>query len=509
MLARTHAKVHIGARHRLTKGTIMDRLGIVVLVVLVACGRGDGQQSPGAIDAPERPDGPVDEGPPDGLTLSGSRIKVSWLSTSDGFKFHPASYDSLLQSPCNWMSFSDGAYCIPDMAFGANYLDSGCTRPVLMFSPPMCQSSPPAYYGALMETTCGSQVLTINAVGQRIAVSQVFSGSPASCTATSPPSGAEFYDVDAVVPLSTFVKATPSIETGSGRIAHTYLAAEDGARIVTDIRDTVLDARCVLVGSIDHVRCVPYPIGPIETLFSDSDCRSRLVDKITIPCSPPFFTRSLYDPATCSAGVFALGADFTGTTVYRMDNMTCTQEPIVFGPQQYLVSEIAVPTLTYSPPSTRLGSGSVRYEGFTSPYEVALGTNLFHDRKLDIECLPSLGADGVQRCMPEPDQFPYPNVAYTDPLCTVQVNIAPLAPRLNSRTCAVGPPRFVVTSDLNPTCTTMGPSFSLHAFPVTTPTTPLYAKEASSCVPFSGPYYVIGPEEPATSFEEIRTTIEL
>jgi hypothetical protein len=27
---------------------------------------------------------------------------------------------------------------------------------------------------------------------------------------------------------------------------------------------------------------------------------------------------------------------------------------------QHLVSEIAVPTLTYSPPSTRLGSGTVR-----------------------------------------------------------------------------------------------------------------------------------------------------
>lgn len=57
MLARTDAKVHIGARHRLTKGTSMDRLGVVALVVSVACGRGDGQQSPGAIDAPVRPDG--------------------------------------------------------------------------------------------------------------------------------------------------------------------------------------------------------------------------------------------------------------------------------------------------------------------------------------------------------------------------------------------------------------------------------------------------------------------
>jgi hypothetical protein len=484
----------------------MHRLGVVVLVVSVACGRGDGQQSPGAIDAPQRPDGPVDEGPPDGLTLSGSRIKVSWLSTSDGFKFQPASYDSQLRSPCNWFSFSDGAYCIPDLAFGTNYLDSGCTRPVLMFSPSMCRSSPPAYYGALTETSCGSQFLTVNAVGQRIAVSQVFSGSPASCTATSPPIGAEFYDVDAVVPLSNFVKATPSLETGSGRLAHTYLAAEDGARIVTGIRDTALDAECGLVGSIDHVRCVPYPLGSSETLFSDSDCRSALVPKITDPCSPPSSTYSLYDPVTCSADVFTLGADFTGATVYGMYNMICTQQQITFHNLQHLVSEIAVPTLTYAPPSTRLGSGSVSYEGFRSPYK---GTNLFHDSKLDFECMPSLGADGVQRCMPPGELF-YPDVRYSDPLCTVEVNIAPQVPRLNSRTCAVGPPRFVVTSDQNPVCTTMGPAFSLHAFPVTAPITPLYAKGESSCVPVSipYPYYVIGPEEPATSFEEIRTTID-
>src|SRR6185295_8025985 len=208
-----------------------------------------------------------------------------------------------------------------------------------------------------------------------------------------------------------------SIETGSGRLVHTYLAAEDGARIVTDIRDTVLDARCLFVGSIDHVRCVPLPLGPIETLFSDSDCHSPLVGKTTDPCSPPLSFYSLYDSATCSAGVFALGADFTGTTVYSMADTTCREEQITPSSLQHLGSEIAVPTLTYSPPSTRLGSGSVSYEGFTSPHG---GTNRVHDRKLDIECLPSLGADGVRRCMPPPDQFPYPNVAYTDPLCTVQ-----------------------------------------------------------------------------------------
>jgi len=60
------------------------------------------------IDAREHPDASVDHGPPEGLTLSGSRIKVSWQSTSDGFKFQPASYDSLLRAPCNWFSFSDG-----------------------------------------------------------------------------------------------------------------------------------------------------------------------------------------------------------------------------------------------------------------------------------------------------------------------------------------------------------------------------------------------------------------
>jgi hypothetical protein len=169
----------------------------------------------------------------------------------------------------------------------------------------------------------------------------------------------------------------------------------------------VLDAPCLLVGSLDHVRCVPYPLGPIATLFSDSDCRSALVGKITNPCSPPSSTYSLYDPATCSAGVFALGGDFTGTTVYEMSNMTCREAPIVFGSLQHLVSEIAVPTLTYSPSSTRLGSGSVSYEAFTSPYEE---TNFLHDSKLDFECSPLLGADGVQRCMPPPLSFPYLNV---------------------------------------------------------------------------------------------------
>jgi hypothetical protein len=490
----------------------MYRVGAVVVVVVlgvsVACGHVAGRQSPDAADTPvDASDASIDAGPPGEASLSGSRIKITWLTTADGFKFQPGSYDSQLKLGCSWVDTADGKRCLPPMSSVSAYLDPSCTRPVVTVASNSCAPTPtpPSYVGNSTPTTCGSQVVTVNAVGNRLSATQIFTLTSSGCVASDVPAGTSVYAVDEPVPLSAFVKAVPGVEAVSGRFAHSYLLAEDGARLVTGILDTQLKIPCVLQGPTGLVKCVPN--GPVQpNLFSDADCQSVLVGKPVGSCAVADAPFALYDAKTCGARVFQRGADFPGTGVFTLTSASCIATTVTAGSMQHVGAEIATPTLAYSQSSTRLGVGEARLDDFTSTYASAASSISLHDNKLDFDCLPFMhGADGVRRCLPPP--FPDFQVVYTDAMCTVPINVVFVGPAVSPTTCALTPPRFVVHRE-GMNCIT--PPFLAHLFPVTTPiTAPLFSMGAS-CQPLSntGPVYAVGPEEPPTSFEEIKTTTD-
>src|SRR5262245_48441882 len=165
----------------------------------------------------------------------------------------------MLKASCAWTDTSDGKRCIPGSPLGGSFLDSGCTQPVVLVSTSSCQPAPVSlgYITISLRTTCSSQVVSVNSIGDPISGTQYFTSGLGGCNPVTISTGTTLHAVGAAIPLSTFVKAVPAIETGTGRLAHTYLVAEDGARIVTGIQDTQLGVPCQLQGSRDRVRCLP------------------------------------------------------------------------------------------------------------------------------------------------------------------------------------------------------------------------------------------------------------
>jgi hypothetical protein len=449
---------------------------------------------------PPPPDDPPDDLPPadevtGGDPVSGTRIKARWHATDDGFRSLQGWFDSQLGVPCSWSDTSDGKRCVPTTALGSNttFLDNQCTRPAVMFTPTACQMARPAYAGRSIFLPCGTQVATVSAVGDRVATSQVFSSASGGCAAITVAAGTEVYAVGSAVPLSAFVRATPSIETGSGRFANTYLIGEDGTRVVTGIRDTTLDTACMLTTAAGQVRCVPSLVSPVPG-FSDTSCRTAIVEKDGGPCTTPASTVSVPDPATCSFRVLERGADFTGPMVFAQVGGTCSSVPTPEYPHQLVGAEVAVPVLAPAPVGSRLNA-KLRSGGF------ATRNSTIRDTQLDFDCLPLLrGADGVRRCLPSLSQ--QAQLVYRNEACTEALHVAIVTPR----TCPTPVPRFVSVAEPL-ACNDAGPVSKFRVFPVTTQiTTPLYTK-GTTCqrlVLGSSRAYALGPEEPASSFQRIE-----
>jgi hypothetical protein len=446
------------------------------------------------------PDDPPDDlPPPDEVTggdpLSGSRIKARWHATDDGFRSFQGWFDSQLGVSCAWTGTADGTRCVPTTALDSNttFLDAQCTRPAAVFTPTSCNATRPAYIGRTTPLSCSIQVTTVSAVGARVSASQVFTNALGGCAAIAVPGGAEVYATDGAVPLSTFVKASPGLETGSGRFANAYLHGEDGARVITGLRDTTLATACMLTTAAGEVRCVPSLASPI-TGFSDASCRTAIVEKDGGSCTTPAATVSIPDPPTCSFRVFQRGADFSGPLVFGPVGGTCTTIPAPEYPHQLVGAEVAVPVLPPLASASRLRV-KVRFGGFTTR------TQTIRDTQLGFNCLPLLrGVDGVRRCLPSPSQQAHR--VYTDAACTQAIHVAIVTPT----TCTTPVPRFVTLPDA-PICTDGGQSSKLRVFPVTTQiTAPLFTKGVS-CQPLvlgSSRAYAVGPEEPASSFQRIE-----
>jgi hypothetical protein len=463
----------------------------LVALAVAACHGGHAHPS----DAPA--DTPVDA-PAGGSPISGSRLKARWFAGTDGFKTQTGWFDSQLQVNCTFQDASDGKRCLPQ-AGGLYYLDAGCTQPATLFTASSCVTTPPPYALHTSSMMCGSVIDQAYAVGARVAATQVYFDTGAGgCTMTTVSAGTDVYRADTAVPLTSFVAATAGLEVGSGRLAHTYLDADDGARAITGIQDTTLGETCVLLGTAPNVGCMP---GAEQTaqFFSDATCRDALVFKNASTCAAPSQYATLYDSTTCSYQPKQLGADFTGTSAYVSMTGTCTAMTVSAG-QLQTVTDLALPTLSYSATAstTRLTTGVVQLDGFSSAFGAV------HDTQLGFDCFVFMhDATGTQRCLPPP--YLRTTALFTDATCKTAVRVATVSPSA----CGTPVPAFVDEPDSTMSCTDFGPPFNMHVYPVTTQiTTQLYQK-GTTCTPFTGPLvYATGPEQPPTSFEPITVTVD-
>lgn len=449
------------------------------------------------------------------VSKNGSRIKVRSISAADGFRSpQDGWFDSQLQARCTWAETSDGTRCVPDTVRGdASYLDASCQQPVVVYrngpgSDPC--AAPPSFFGVYDTVTCAASGATTStlahlyALGQPTTPAQIYLKSGTVCMA-APLSNAVVYPVGGELPLSTFVKATASMETGTGRFAHTLLTGDDGSVAVTGVYDTELGTSCALQLSGDHAVCAPnYQEFP-SSEYSDAQCQSG-VASATCPSEQFITTRD----ATCQRNlhVNALAAEVPATTLYLGNATTCAATTPRPGFRvQSIGAEVPVATLDRSfPTATRLVAATASAGGFAG------SVSTIHDTALDIDCLPIYrGLDGVRRCM-QPEVFVA--TLYSDPQCTSPLP-AVLVP---DSTCPANLPRFAYEYTMAPntnTCVEGGPYYLLRVYSITS-TTPIairmFLPGDAGCTAYDpSAYHVVayshGDEVPPTQFAEVEITV--
>lgn len=450
------------------------------------------------------------------VSKSGSRIKVRSISAADGFRSpQDGWFDSQLQARCAWAETGDGTRCVPDTVRGdASYLDASCQQPAVVYrtgpGTDPC-AAPPSFFGVYHTVTCAASGATTStldhlyALGEPTTPAQIYVKSGTVCMA-QPLSSAVVYPVGGELPLSTFVKATASMETGTGRFAHTLLSGDDGSVAVTGVHDTELGTSCSLLLSGDHAVCVPnYQEFFSDSEHSDAQCQSP-VTPATCPSEQFITTRD----ATCQRNlhVNALGAEVPATTLYLGNATTCLATTPAPGFRvQSIGAEVPVATLDRSfPTATRLVAATASADGFAG------SVSTIHDTALDIDCQPIYrGIDGVRRCM-QPELFV--TTLYSDIQCTSPLP-AVLVP---DTTCPASLPRFAYEYTMAPdtnTCVEGGPNYLLRVYSITS-TSPVairvFMRGDAGCTVYDpSAYHVVvyghGDEVPPTAFAEVAITV--
>jgi hypothetical protein len=150
--------------------------------------------------------------------VSGSRIKSRVMSTPDGAKAFSGFYDTQLSVPCSFGHAADDTLrCLPTTYayVGTFWADSGCTTPVAYSSfgcaPAYATKSDTSttcvdigYYG----TTARTRIYSISGA---YTSSTIWSGSPGSCSMTTPTATFSYYYVGGEVPASTFAAGSIDI----------------------------------------------------------------------------------------------------------------------------------------------------------------------------------------------------------------------------------------------------------------------------------------------------------
>jgi hypothetical protein len=195
------------------------RVTSTVVALLVACGGsgGEGVGPPG----PQGPAGPAGPpGPSGGGTTSGSASGTRLLILQDRFVGadgsvwapNPGSFhDRSLGIDCSIGTAADGVpRCMPVVATfvnGSSFADSSCSTTLAIDFAPGCSLPTYATSSNVPNTCAASVVVHVFPVSGEY-TGPVFSGSPASCFATTRSPGIRYLTIGAEIAASTFVAFT-------------------------------------------------------------------------------------------------------------------------------------------------------------------------------------------------------------------------------------------------------------------------------------------------------------
>jgi hypothetical protein len=422
-----------------------------LIVTLAASCSGAISGSDGASLTPARPD-----------FTSGSRLRAR-VVRADGVSLFAGWHDRVHDVDCSFAEAADGAIrCVPSgssvASAGPAYLDAACAAPAISAGSPDCP--PPKL--AVERDSCG-RVTSIGRVATDLVTvdSVYYKHGDGSCTSGVGGGGRTSLTISERLPLTAFVSAKKVDVSRGGRLAQTYLEAEDGSAQAFELIDTDLETSCTAFRRTD--RCVPQSAAWVFGAYSDPSCTNVLAGTIypfTAACgtAPKLVIDdpgwgSPWDRKGCGPPgptFFEVGARATGE-IYSSAAAGCSQ-----------VSGDGLELFSVGPPTApealaRLihgssGAGRIKLRAYADERGTRLVGYTLFDSARDEECDAALARDGAIRCLPNPQPFGAYSPYFSDSGCTVPTvatrpgcTAPPLVQIVEAGSCGADPTRRLYT----------------------------------------------------------------
>jgi hypothetical protein len=432
---------------------------------------------------------------------SGTRLKLSYLAASDGFKTRQIGvYDSQLGIDCNGATASDDVYrCLPfNNADGEKFSDPGCTQRVAIWE--ACAPKPKYAVRQASSNACTENQVAIYEVGAEIAGATIYMGTPGNC------SKANYVADDKAaamteIPPATFAAIDRVTRPLAPGLDATYFDGSDGLHALARLNDTKHGSLpCNFSLAMDsQPRCLPVSNSTVGLYWGDTECKNDVVLNV---CPPTPIATKYVRGCPYHYQLFGVGAELKlDAAVFAQSSGGCLGVPAAQNQMRYAVTgeipptEFVAATPTTSPSGTRLtidtfDVGTIRI----APPSIQAPLN---DTTLGIKCVARIAADGKIRCIEASDA----RVTYFgDDKCTI-----PIASNFKT-TCAVA--KFA-ERQLDGVC---GDKVAVHHVLTKRASAIAYARSTTGpdCNPIdlssSVDLYDIGPEVPPTDFMELTTT---
>jgi hypothetical protein len=485
-------------------GTEGDEAGSDTATTGDTGGSADGTAS----DDASGPDGTGDDtaggADPDAAVVSGDRLRRRDLVADGGARVFVGLHDTELDLDCRFEWAEDGTpRCLPQFQLNVAYADEGCTEPVFPATD-ACEIE--WIYERTRDYACGEHSLyTTYRIDRGAAPASGTFWYRTSSGCVEAGVSDELLAVEHVSP-ETFVGGVFDDVPREGGVVARFVAAEDGARVMTELRDEARDAACIT--GMDGARCRPARVAgtsPARTsgaTYADAAC-DVLVAVWTPddPC-PPDATVTWNEGCAAIHSYFEVGRAYDPADVTQWTGATCEAFG-AYGPP--FAVGAAIPE-SEMPAIDRIEEGDGRLrawaDGSIAGEPLSPG-RAFVDTETGKECRPGRFEDGAWRCVPA-DAILFSDLeiaTWSDPGCTGDRLLSPWS-------CAPDDARVLEVDFVYCEGETVIAAYELgDPFEGTT----AYADYGDGCMPLevvAGEWHRLGAALPATAFEALEHVVQ-
>ena len=478
------------------------RTALVATAVACACG---GKPAPVAADG-RGIDASSDAGPdPNEGAVSGTRLKLAWLTFGDGTRTWTGFYDAQRKESCEasldepWPG--GHVYCVPDHRGTIVYSDAACTQKLVQVArDPSCPKPPPSY---VLEgsSTCGYVAQHLYTRSDPAAPATVYQHfADGTCDGPLAAGPYDYYQLGIEVQPNELVELVLGAPTSAARLSERFYQTADGLKLPGAIHDATLGVECQGAGPPGNVVCLPAATP--ASYFHDAACTQA---EAAVPASCPAPTY-LVTPDACPSApphLYSAGAPTPAPPLYRAIGGTCSTANASTNLAYFQTAQsIALAPLTSV--AGTLPGHRLQLVHLTTPDGLSFRSGL-HDSQEDVDCVPAPLPDGTIRCLPISAMV---STYFSDSMCSLPIDVVEIATGATS--CgAPSLPRFAGKL-VPPPPNTCRYAIELHAI-TDSYAGPMFVNTGLGCAtytPGQTAVYAIGPAIPVTDFAAATVSID-